>query len=303
MATVIITGGTGMIGTALGKLLLGRGYAVIIFTRNPKGENEVAWNPARLIIDRAAIQRADFIVNLAGANVGEKRWTRERKKEITDSRVRSAETLIKALKEIPNKVKAVVQASGVDWYPADPAIPNNTPFTEDAPHGNHFLGKVCEEWEGSMEPVTSLGKRLVILRTAMVLSKTGGALDQLERPVRFGAASYLGSGKQMTSWIHVEDIARMYLYAIENENMRGVYNAAAPHPVSNKTLMLELAQLISGRFYIPMPVPGFILKLIYGELGAALLKSTTVSSEKILDAGFQFSFPTIEAALFDIEKK
>jgi uncharacterized protein len=309
MATVLITGGTGMIGTALSNLLLSKGYDVIILSRNPKLKTEnpklsyATWDPEKHTIDPSAIQKADHIINLAGANVGDKRWTEKRKKEIIDSRVKSSETLVKALKEIPNKVKTVVQAAGVDWYTADPAIPNTTPFKETDERGNHFLGQVCEKWEASIQPVTALGKRLVILRTGMVLSKTGGALDRFEMPVRFGIAAILSSGRQVISWIHIEDMIRLYWYAIENEQVNGVYNAAAPNPISNKTLMLEIAQLIAGRFYMTMHVPAFILKLLYGELGAAILKSTTVSSEKINRAGFQFLFPSIEAALFDIEKK
>jgi uncharacterized protein (TIGR01777 family) len=308
MAIVLITGGTGMIGTALTNLLLSREYDVIILSRNPKHTtvnpklSYAAWDPSKLSIDSSAIQKADYIVNLAGANVGDKRWTAKRKKEIIDSRVKSAETLVKALKEIPNKVKAVVQAAGVDWYPADPSIPNKNPFVETDTLGDHFLGQVCEKWESGIQPVTALGKRLVILRTGMVLGKTGGALDQFERPVRFGIAAILSSGEQIHSWIHLEDITRMYTYAIENEALSGVYNAVAPSPVSNKTMMLEIAQLITGRFYLSMHVPAFVLKLLYGELGAAILKSTTVSCGKISRAGFQFLFPAIEPALYDIEK-
>lgn len=319
MATVLITGGTGMIGKALSKLLLSKGYEVIVLTRDPgqaiekAGNSEpshqhvhiqyAAWDPDRQTIDQQAIDRADYIINLAGANVGDKRWTSKRKKEIIDSRVNSAATLVKALKETPNKVKAVVQAAGVDWYPPDPAIPNKKPFTENDPAGSHFLGEVCVQWEGSIQPVKDLGKRLVILRTGMVLSKTGGALDKFEMPVRFGIAAILSSGKQMISWIHIDDMCRLYLHAIENEKVQGIYNAVSPGPVSNKTLMLELAQLITGKYYLPIHVPGFMLKLMYGELGDAILKSTTASSEKISSTGFQFLFPAIEPALFDIEKK
>lgn len=309
MATVLIIGGTGMIGTALTKLLLEKGYDVIILTRDPDYESEnsklkyCVWDPGKKVIEKEAIEKADFVVNLAGANVGAKRWTDKRKREIVESRVRSGETLVKALQEIPNKVKAVIQASGIDWYPDDPAIPNEKPFVETDERGNHFLAEVCAKWEASIQPVAELGIRLVILRTGMVLSKTGGALDQFERPVRFGIAAILSHGNQMISWIHIEDMVRMYLYAIEHEALHGVYNAVAPTPVSNKTLMLEIAQLIAGRFYVPIHVPRFILKLLYGELGTAILKSTTVSAEKISQAGFQFLFPDIEPALFDIEKK
>ena len=276
-----------MIGTALSNLLLSKGYSVVILSRSPKTETDdpqvvqYGWDTEKQTIDSSAVQQADYIINLAGANVGEKRWTAKRKKEIIDSRVKSAATLIKALKETPNKVKAVVQASGVDWYNADPSIPNPAPFTENLPHGNHFLGKVCEQWESGIQPVKELGKRLVILRTGMVLSKHGGALDRFEKPVRFNIAAILSSGRQMISWIHIDDMCRLYLNAIENEQLQGVYNAVAPGPVSNKTLMLELAQLIGGKFYLPIHVPGFVLKLLYGELGGAILKSTTASCEKI----------------------
>jgi uncharacterized protein len=319
MAIVLITGGTGMIGTAMSKLLLTKGYQVIVLTRNPDeaiakaGNTEpstqkdhiqyATWNPNTQTIDKNAIQQADYIVNLAGAGVGDKRWTDTRKKEIIDSRVNSAATLIKGLQDTPNNVKAVIQASGIDWYPDDPEIPNKNPFTETVPNGRHFLGSVCEQWEASIQPVKDLGKRLVILRTGMVVSKTGGAIDRFEMPVRFGVAAILSSGKQVISWIHIDDICRLYLYAIENEQLQGVYNAASPGPVSNKTLMLELATLITGRFFVPIHVPAFAMKLLYGELGMALLKSTTVSCEKISKTGFQFLYPAIEPALYDIEKK
>jgi uncharacterized protein (TIGR01777 family) len=312
MATVLITGGTGMIGSALGRLLLEREYKVIILSRNPpkhdeksyhKGFQYATWHPANQTIDRAAVEEADYIVNLAGAAIGDKRWTDERKKELFDSRVQSANTLVKALKEIPNKVRAVVQASGTDWYPKDPVIPNNKPFVESDPNGEHFLGKLCDAWEAAIHPVTQMGKRLVIFRTGLVLSKSGGALDRFERPVRFGIAPILSGGEQIISWIHIEDLCRMYVYALEIDQMLGVYNAVAPTPVSNKTFMLELAVLLTGRFFVPVHVPAFALKMVYGELGASLLKSTTVSCLKISNAGFQFRFPTVESALFDIEKK
>ena len=308
MATVLITGGTGMIGTALTRLLLDRGYQVVILSRSPPHGSTnpnlryAAWLPDNQTIDTKAVQEADYIVNLAGAAIGDKRWTAARKKEIVDSRVNSATTLVKALKETPNKVKAVVQAAGTDWYPKDPAIPNPKPFIETDPHGQHFLGRFCEQWEGSIQPVTALGKRLVILRTGLVVSKTGGAMDRFEKPVRFGFAAILSSGEQMISWIHIDDLCRLYLHAIETEQLQGVFNAVAPGPVSNKTLMLELAQLITGRFYMPIHVPAFALKMMYGELGAALLKSTTVSCEKISRTGFQFLYPAIETALFKLRE-
>lgn len=298
-----------MIGTALSKLLLQKGYEVIILTRDMDRESDTeglsycVWDPKSQVIEKTAIERADYVVNLAGAGIADKRWTEKRKKVIMDSRVKSGVTLVKALKDIPNKVKAVVQAAGIDWYPDDPSIPNDNPFTETEARGNHFLADVCEKWEAGIQPVAELGIRLVILRTGVVFSKTGGALDEFERPVRFGIAAILSSGKQVISWIHIDDLVRMYLYAIEHEPLHGIYNAVAPTPVNNKTLMLELGQLIAGRFYVPVHVPRFLLRFFLGELSGAVLKSTTVSAEKISRAGFQFLFPTIEPALFDLEKR
>ncbi len=309
MATVLITGGTGMIGTALSKLLLGNGHHVIIVTRSVKvnkpGDPHLryaTWDTNQQKIEEAAIRDADHIVNLAGAGIGDKRWTQKRKKELLESRVNSATTIVKALREIPNNVKAVIQAAGIDWYPEDPAIPNNSPFTEEAPLGPHFLSSLCREWEASIQPVTTLGKRLVILRSGVVFSRRHGALDQFERPIRFGIAPILGNGRQVMSWIHIHDIVRMYAFAIDNDQMRGVYNAVARTPVSNRTFILELATVMSGRLFLPVRVPAFFLRLLVGEMSDAVLKSTTVSSEKISREGFEFKFPAIEEALFNIAK-
>lgn len=310
MATVLIAGGTGMIGRELSTMLLAKGHAVTVLTRNLEAAQRKAivgirytpWDVQQQTIDPEAIRQADYIINLAGENIGAKRWTQKRKQALVASRINSCATLVKALQEIPNQVKAVVQASGVDWYPADPAIPNPHPFTEEAPAATGFLGETCQQWEQSISPVMQLGKRLVILRTGIVLSKHGGALDQFEKSVRFNMPAILGNGRQMISWVHIKDICRIYIHAIETEQVRGVYNAVAPTPVSNRTLMLELAQLVCGSVYLPVRIPAFLLRLVLGEMGAAVLKSTTASSEKISSTGFQFSFPTIEAALFDIER-
>jgi uncharacterized protein (TIGR01777 family) len=303
MRTVLITGGTGLIGTALTKLLTDKGYKVIILTRNPKNHTSssaiqyAAWNISQQTIDASAIQQADYIIHLAGASVVDKRWTAKRKKEIVDSRTQSSALLVKALKEIPNKVKAVVSASAIGWYGADPAVPNNRPFVEADTADSSFPGETCRLWEESIEPVTTISKRLVKLRTGIVLSKDGGALAAFKKPIRFGVAGIISKGKQMISWIHIDDLCRIYLEAIENEELEGVYNAVAPKPVSNKELVLQLAKTIKGSFYIPLHIPSFILKLALGEMSIEVLKSTTVSSHKIRKTGFNFIYPSIEAAI------
>ncbi|MGZ8539193.1 MAG: TIGR01777 family oxidoreductase [Chitinophagaceae bacterium] len=308
MTTVLITGGTGMIGKALTHALVERNYKVIILSREPVGQQPAtnnisyaAWNIASQAIDSQAIQRSEYIIHLAGAGVADKRWTKKRKQEIVDSRVKSGELLVKALQEIPNNVKALISASAIGWYGPDPVVPNPKPFTENDPPDSSFLGDTCKRWEESTDPVSQMGKRAVKLRTGIVLSKGGGALQEFEKLLRFGIASILGSGRQVYSWIHIDDLVRLYISAIEDDNMRGVYNAVAPKPVSNKELVLQLARMKKGNFFIPVYIPSFALKLALGEMSIEVLKSATVSCDKIHYSGFTFLYPSIEAALTELE--
>jgi hypothetical protein len=332
MSTITITGGTGLIGTTLTHLLIDNGHRVIILSRKmppggrpaPANEPDLAsaphsaaafygrpsgsglqrlhWDPATGYIDPEAIRQADFIVHLAGAGVADHRWNAKRKKVIEESRTRSAELLVKALREIPNRVKAVLSASGIGWYGPDPAIPNPRPFEETDPADMDFLGETCRRWEAAISPVTAIGKRLVILRTGPVLSRQGGALAEFRKPVRFGIAAILGSGRQVMSWIHIDDLCRLYLQAILHEEWSGVYNAVAPNPVSNRTLSIELARRLKGRYFVPVFVPSFLLKLIIGEMSIEVLKSATVSAGKARATGFQFIYPSLESALDNLLK-
>jgi len=304
MTTILITGGTGMIGKALTEALLEKNYKVIILSRNPgkyqpvEGNLSYAeWDIPGETIDKEAIARADYIIHLAGAGIADKRWTKKRKQEILDSRVKSSELLAKTLQEIPNKIKAVISASAIGWYGEDPVIPNPKPFTEDDPADSSFLGDTCRQWEKSTEPIMSLGKRVVKLRTGIVFSKEGGAFKEFEKSLRFGIAAILGSGRQICSWIHIDDLVRLYISAIEDDTLRGVYNAVAPKPVSNKELTLQLANEKKGKFFIPVYVPSFVLKMILGEMSIEVLKSATVSCDKIHYCGFTFLYPTFDAAL------
>ena len=302
MATILITGGTGLIGTALSKALIERGDSVIILTRNAvkkKSINNLSyaeWDLEKQTIDEAAIQKADFIIHLAGANVAEGRWTKKRKQEISDSRVKSGELIVKALQEISNKVKAVISSSAIGYYGPDRQIQNSKPFVETDKPNNDFLGSVVQQWERAIEPVKDLDKRLVVLRTGIVLSINGGAYAEFVKPLKFGIASILGNGKQIVSWIHIDDLVRIYIEAMNNESFHGVYNAVAPDPVSNKNLILEIAKQ-RNKFYVEGKVPVFVLKAILGEMSIEVLKSTTVSSEKIQKEGFQFLFPVINVAI------
>ena len=308
MSTILITGGTGLIGTALSQMLTTKGHGVILLSRDtsksvPRGVTIAHWDPYKGDIDPEAIRAADFIVHLAGAGVADKRWSAKRKKEIVESRTRSSELLVKALKETPNKVQAVISASGIGWYGPDPSIPNPRPFVESDPVDEDFLGETCRLWEASIMPVASMNKRLVILRIGPVLSNTGGALAEFRKPVKLGVAAILGSGRQVMSWIHEEDLCRLFVHAMEDSGMSGVYNAVAPQPVDNKTLTLELARRIKGKYFVQVYVPSFFLKIIVGELSIEVLKSATVSAVKIRQSGFQFLYPSVQSALDDLTRR
>ncbi|MEO8711938.1 MAG: TIGR01777 family oxidoreductase [Parafilimonas sp.] len=304
MAKILLTGGTGMIGTHLQKLLIEKGYSIIVLQRgdakNKSSTPNISyakWDVEKGEIDKDAIASADYIIHLAGANVAEKRWTDKRKKEIVESRTKSGDLLMRSIKEIPNKIKAIISASAIGWYGADTAASRPNGFKEDAPASNDFLGKTCKLWEASIEPAEQLNKRLAIFRFGIVLSKKGGALKEFKKPLKFGAAAILGSGKQIISWIHIDDLCMLLLFAIEHENISGIYNAVSPNPVSNKEFTVMLAKQLNNKFFISVHVPEFALKLAMGEMSVEVLKSTTVSSEKISKTGFTFLYSTAEAAL------
>jgi len=290
-------------GTALSRFLASRGNQVIILTRNPKayrssspGISYAAWNIDEQSVNEEAFQKAKYVVHLAGAGVADKPWTEKRKKEIVESRTRSSELLIKAMSRIPNEIVSVVSASAIGWYK-----PNlSKPAIETDPPDTGFLGETCQAWENSIQPVKELGKKLVILRTGIVLSNEGGAFPALAKPVRFGIAGILGTGKQIISWIHIEDICRLYTEAMMNPSWSGVYNAVTPNPVSNRTFTLELAKKMKGSFFIPIPVPNFVLRMNLGDRSEEVLKSSNISANKLKQQGFQFIYPTIDAAFREL---
>ncbi|HCL05939.1 MAG TPA: TIGR01777 family protein [Chitinophagaceae bacterium] len=308
METVLITGGTGMVGRYLTQNLQQKGYAVNWLSRkagetsiggDKKQGNKVQvfqWDIDKQTIDSEAISSADHIIHLAGAGVADKRWTPKRKEEILDSRTKSSALIVKALSEIPNKVKTVVSASAIGWYGPD-RPDSKSPFTEDAPYYSGFLGDTCKAWEDSIAPVTTLNKRLVRLRIGIVVSGTGGAITEFKKPLRAGIAPIFGSGKQIVSWIHIYDLCNFFLYAMENRDIQGIFNAVAPNPVSSRALIFALGRSMEKKLLIPVPVPSFLLKIILGEMSIEILKSATVSSKKAEAAGFQFSYPTIEQAV------
>ena len=303
MLTVVLTGGTGTIGKRLSEMLVEKGYRVIILTRKVQSSHTsepvsfAGWNVDKGEIDVQAICQADYIIHLAGAGVAEGRWTAKRKLQILESRTQSCALLVNTLRNNKNKVKAVISASATGWYGADTAGSLKSGFKEDAEPASDFLGDTCRRWEDGIEPVTALGIRLVKLRTGIVLSNQGGAYTEFKKPLKAGLATIMGSGKQMVSWVHVDDICRMYLYALQNNTLQGAFNAVAPNPVNNKTLILAIAKKLNGAWFLPVPAPAFMLKLLLGEMSIEILKSVTVSAAKIQAAGFGFLYPTIHEAV------
>ncbi len=293
---VLITGGTGLIGTRLAAMLLAEGYEVALLTR-AKARNGAyptfTWDIASRRIEEGALQNLYGIVHLAGAGVADKRWTAKRKSEIIRSRTQSTALLIDELKKVAVKPSVFVGASAIGYYGADTG---ERLLDETSPVGDDFLAHVVEAWEASYQPIDELGIRKALIRVGIVLSKDGGALVELSAPIRWGVGAALGSGSQWMSWIHIEDICRVFMRALEDESWSGVYNGVAPNPVTNKTLT-RLAAKALGRPLLLPAVPAFALRLVLGEMALIVLGGNKVSGKRLLDAGFQFRYADAAAAV------
>ncbi|MCG8390783.1 MAG: TIGR01777 family oxidoreductase [Cytophagales bacterium] len=299
---VLVTGGTGLVGTRLTSLLLEKGYQVRYLSRNPGKVSEVesfSWDIDRQTIDEKALDGVDYIIHLAGAGVADKKWTIQRKKEILQSRTKSTEVLRSALANKDHQVKAFISASAVGYYGWDTG---GVWKKEDSRFGDDFLATVTKSWEAEVDQVEKLGIRVAMLRIGIVLSDKGGALKELTKPIKWGAGAALGKGDQYMSWIHLDDLCKMFIHALENDTIQGIYNAVAPNPVTNKELSKLSAKVLGKPFFLPN-VPGFVLKLALGEMASMVLGGNRVSSEKIQNDGFTFTYPEVEPALNDLLTK
>lgn len=299
MSRVLITGGTGLIGSRLSKKLSEKGYSVAILGRAKRTDLAFpvyTWDIGANKVEREAIETADHIVHLAGENVLTHRWSREGKKRILQSRVKTAELLFAKARAQNKKLLSFVSASAIGYYGA---VAGDKIFEETDMPGHDFLADVCVHWERAADRFEELNTRVVKIRTSPVLSKHGGALQLMKLPVSLGLGSALGTGKQYLPWIHIDDLCAIYIKAIEDTNMHGVYNAAAPDQVSNEVFMRTLARVMKRPFWFPN-IPAWALKLFLGERGEAFLSGNRISCEKIRKAGFDFSFPELENALRDL---
>lgn len=298
MYTILIAGGTGLIGRHLSEMLTDQGHTVHLLSRTADPDatyKTFVWDVMKGEIDEAALSSADFVINFAGAGIADKRWTDKRKKLIIDSRVKGNELLAEMLPKFPN-VKAYISASAIGYYGdrGTESLPESASAGKDG-----FLAESVVAWEKSIEKVAETGLRTVTIRIGIVLSTKGGALEKLLLPFNFWLGVYFGNGEQIYSWIHIEDLCRIFIMAIEEKEMKGVYNGVAPHPVSNKEFT-EITAKALDKSALLIPSPSFAMRLAMGEMAAVVLSGSKVVSEKIEKAGFNFQYPKLKPALENI---
>ena len=294
---VLITGGSGLIGSRLTRFLLERGHTVSHLTRSAKanGVPSFIWDVDRRYIDPHALRSQDAVIHLAGTGVADDRWTVKRKVEIRRSRVDSARLLADAINKSPNSIQTLVSISGIGYY----GYSDTRLFNEKSPPAKDFLAMVCQEWEEQTRLVLKPETRVIVLRTGVVLSKNGGALKELAKPVRYFIGAPLGKGTQIMSWIHIDDLCGIFLKAIDDPQMVGVYNAVTPNPVTNRQMTKAIGKVLGRPIVIPA-VASFVLKLFLGEMAEMVLEGSRVSSKRISDAGYAFRFAALEDALRDL---
>ncbi len=291
---ILITGGTGLVGTRLTELLMQRGYAVAHLSRQARAGAVPAfsWDVEKGKLDERAMENTDAIIHLAGAGVADARWTPARKKEILDSRVESTRLLGTYLPKHKN-ITAVVSASAIGYYGFNVS---EGWLAETAHPGTDFLATVTRAWEAELDQLAQPHLRIVKLRIGIVLSAKGGALAEIAKPVQWGVGAALGTGSQYMSWIHMDDLCGMFIHALENKNMHGAYNAVGPQPATNREVTKAIAAALGKPLWLP-PVPGFVLRLMVGEMAAMVLGGSRVSPDKILQTGFTFQFPELRGAV------
>ena len=290
MKNILISGGSGLIGHKITKLLELKGYSVAWLSRSKQTQKSFLWEVEQQTIDPEAVEWADAIIHLAGAAVADKRWTDERKKIILESRIDSTKLLYQAVENATEKPNTFISASAVGYYGF-----NTGTSLMDEMHGpgSDFLAQTVVAWENEVKKMEELHLRTVMLRIGIVLDANGGALGELMKPP---IAAPLGNGDQWMSWIAMEDLARMFVFALEKTTLQGVFNAVAPNPATNQQLT-QAAANAKGKPYVGIGVPGFILKIILGEMAAMVLGGNRVSSQKIQKAGFDFECSDLVPAL------
>lgn len=292
--TVLIAGGSGLIGKQLTKVLKERGYHVYNLSRSGHAEDHIQWDPKTKQVDEKYLSRIHVLINLAGANIGDKNWTASRKRELIESRVQSTEFLSELASKMPN-LAYYVGASGVNCYD----LTQDKVFHESDEYGTDFLSTLVRDWETASNRFQGICPYMK-LRIAMVLSNQGGSLNAMKGPIKFGLGSPLGTGNQYHPWIHIDDLCRMILFGMDHQ-LEGTYNAVADCD-TNRTMMKGIAKYMYRPFFLP-PVPSGILKFILGERSMLVLSNLRVSNDKIKNAGFEFTFDNLNKALIALFAK
>ncbi|MEQ1732669.1 MAG: TIGR01777 family oxidoreductase [Bacteroidia bacterium] len=301
MKNILIAGGSGLVGTRLTQLLQAQGHTVTWLTRTANKPNAfnvkcVTWNVNAQTIDPTALQNIDYVINLAGEGIADKRWTTLRKQAIIQSRIASTQLLVNTLNTQPHSVTAFVSASAVGYYGA---TTHTETLTENTPPYTDFLGTCCATWENEIFKLTHI--RTVALRIGIVLTNKGGALPQMAMPVKLFVGSALGTGKQYIPWIHIDDLCAQFIAACTNTNYTGVYNAVAPTEAqcTNAEFTKAVAKQLH-RPFLPINIPAFMLKIIVGEMAAVVLNGNKISNTKLAQNGFVYSYPTLQQALANL---
>lgn len=298
MSTILITGGSGLIGSALTKALLAQGHAVRHLSRAPRDRNGVrafAWDPQRGTLDKSALEGVDHVVHLAGENIITKRWSPERLKRCQESRTESARLVLSAAREMGLHPRSFISASGVGYYGA---FTTDKVFTESDPNAQDVIGRLTRAWEDAVDEWTDI-TRVVKLRTPMVLAREGGGLPQFLRLVKWCILAPLGSGKQWMPWVHTDDLVQLYMQAMEHGTMSGAYNACASEQVHHRDVMRAVAKAVHRPLF-PIAVPAFALRSAMGERSVLLTEGSRASNQRLLDAGFKFEYDRLESALQDL---
>jgi uncharacterized protein (TIGR01777 family) len=298
MKKILIAGGTGFTGKHLIPFLVDKGYAVNVLTRklSTKSTTNVQfflWDIDRQYINKKAFEDVEILINLTGVNIGEKRWNKQRKKEIIDSRVKSIDLLYHYIATNKFNIHTFISSSAVGYYGA---ITTDKTFVETDKNANDFLGTVCQAWETAANDFNQLGIRTVILRKGVILGKDGGMIQKLAPLAKLGINVSLGSGKQYLPWIAMQDLVRLYEFIISNSQLNGAYNVVSEEQITMNNFAETLLKSFGKKNFLPN-APAFIIRLLFGEMAIMLLEGSKISNEKLKNTGFTFEFNTIEKAL------
>ena len=298
MAKFLVTGGTGFIGKVLVGQFVADGHEVVVITRRPAKHTGSFGEAVKYIGKFSEISSTTVfqaIINLGGEGIGDKRWSKKRKQVLHSSRIELTEHLVKFLARLETRPVVLISGSAIGWYGSQ----DEKSLTEDSPFHEEFTHDICQDWEEVAGSVTDLGIRLCIVRLGLVLGRNGGVLKRMLPPFYFGLGGRMGSGKQIMSWVHMDDVIMAISFLVNDTRLRGVFNLTAPQAVSNAEFTKTLGKVISRPTIFPLPA--MLLTVVFGEMGERLLlKGPNVVPQRLLDEGFSFEYPKLDEALSEI---